>query len=70
MFRPLDKAVDSPERMVKGDVKLLDNIPFDFRERHPELFKRPEITHEQANPSSPNEIEPGINDDLVYGKSR
>ena len=41
-LRPLDMAAqDKNSRViVEGEVKLLESIPFDFKERHPEYFTK------------------------------
>lgn len=69
-LRPLDAAADKDKRAkVQGDVRLLSNIPFDYRERNPKLFgMKDEDYMQRTNPSF--RPEPGINDDLIYGRSR
>ena len=51
----------------------MDSIPFDYREQHPSLFNRPKKDNpnemQRTNPSQRGR-EPGVNDDLVYGKTR
>lgn len=61
--------------LITGDVKLLETIPFNYRERHPRLFdmsmtsKKSIYQMQQTNPSMLPE--PGINDDLiVYRRSK
>ncbi len=42
-LRPLDLAADADVRTkIQGDVGLLENIPFNYRERNPRLF---EVSH-------------------------
>ncbi|TRY78868.1 hypothetical protein TCAL_10650 [Tigriopus californicus] len=66
-LRPLDLASKGDGRTkVQGDVRLLDIIPFDYRERNRRLFDDHKM--QQTNPS--NRPEPGVNDELVYGRSR
>ena len=45
-LRPLDLAADSnSDGKIKlyGDARKLNNIPFDYKERHPELFTKDAI---------------------------
>ncbi len=61
----------------QGEVAILENIPFNYRERNPRLF---EISHnansnrnynrgiQRTNPSMLPE--PGVNDEIVRGKVR
>lgn len=40
-LRPLDLAASNdPKVQVHGNVNKLDNIPFDYKEQHPELFTK------------------------------
>ena len=43
-LRPLDLAGAGDLRIkINGDVQKLNNIPFDYREKHPELFTKDAI---------------------------
>ena len=43
-LRPLDLAGAGDARIkINGDVQKLNNIPFDYREKHPELFTKDAI---------------------------
>ena len=38
-LRPLDLAASSDAKVeINGDARKLNNIPFDYKEQHPELF--------------------------------
>ena len=43
-LRPFDLAAANDDKVkVYGDARKLNNIPFDYRERHPELFTKDAI---------------------------
>jgi hypothetical protein len=43
-LRPLDLAASKdPTAKLEGDVRLVNNIPFDYRNQHPELFTKDAI---------------------------
>ncbi len=61
-LRPLDLAANRDSRTkIQGAVRLLEAVPFDYRERHPRLFDAEGM--QRTNPS--RRPEPGIDDDLV-----
>ena len=69
-LRPLDLASESNQlTRVQGNVRLLNSIPFNYRERHPRLFdlslssKKSLYQMQNTNPSVLPE--PGVNDDLI-----
>lgn len=71
-LRPLDLAADrNVLTNINGDVKKLESIPFNYRERHPRLFDM-SLTSYQMQQTNPSSLpEPGINDDLiVFGRAK
>ena len=99
-LRPLDIAADpsslvkkrgrgrnssaAPRTQIQGPVRLLDSIPFDYKERHPRLFgKGGGVTNgplcvncDKYNMQNTNSYprgrapEPGLDDYLIYGRTR
>ena len=84
-LRPLDLAADNdPRTKIVGAVRILESIPFDYRERYPRLFEPGgggvrggrggrrkgdrRGSMQRTNPSK--RPEPGVNDDLIYGAKR
>ena len=54
---------------IQGAVRVLDAIPFDYKERHPKLFRH--RTHGMQRTNAGSRVpEPGIGDDLIYGRTR
>ncbi len=72
-LRPLDLAAEGdPRTKIQGSVRLLETIPFDYKERHPRLFDPSSGSSgsmQRTNPS--RRPEPGMGgDDLVYARTR
>ena len=77
-LRPLDVAADATNldskrktklAKIQGAVRVLDSIPFDYKERHPRLFRH--RTHGMQRTNAGSRVpEPGLDDDLIYGRTR
>ena len=76
-LRPLDLASESNQlTRVQGNVRLLNSIPFNYRERHPRLFdlslsSKKSSLYQMQNTNPSVLPEPGVNDDLiVFGRAK
>ena len=85
-LRPLDLAADpasalkkkhktSARTQIQGPVRVLNSIPFDYKEQHPRLFGKNGIGRAdkfdiQNYPRGKGLPEPGVDDDLIYPRTR
>ena len=59
-IRPLDLVRDRKAGTdMMGNVRILDTIPYDYREKNPDMFEKMQRTQTSDTPS------PGINDDII-----
>ena len=82
-LRPLDLAADpssgqkrkyktSARTQIQGPVRVLNSIPFDYRQKHPGLFAKAGPLNKNVQNAYPRGgvSEPGINDDFIYPRTR
>ena len=81
-LRPLDLAADpssslkrkdktSARTQIQGPVRVLNSIPFDYKQKHPRLFaKMNRNTNVQNAFPRGGAPEPGVNDDFIYPRTR
>ncbi|XP_071742719.1 neurexin 1 isoform X2 [Lepeophtheirus salmonis] len=71
-LRPLDLVAnrDGGAKIHGRNVKIVENIPFDYRDTHSPLFRRDnQQGFKQMQMTNPSKYpDPGINDDLIYSK--